>query len=856
MFEPLPLPIDEIRDDFMGSNPPIVITAPTASGKSTRVPLWCAARGSRTLVIEPRRTACRALCRYVQSEFESHGIRAGYMVRHEQSSAEKADVLYVTPGVALRMLETFPPGVSNDNTNHATAIHDFETVIIDEFHERPMENDLLLAVLKTAAESASNARQPAVVVMSATIDVKRVSQWLGAKVITSEGRGHEVSIHHLEERNIPDIPTSRGLEERVLAGVEKALTAVEEGDILVFLPGKSEIEKCRRFLSCSLAIPTLKLHGTLPPEEQDLAFQPAAERRAILSTNVAESSVTLPGVRAVVDSGLERRTTYRHTRSVLSLMAISRESAEQRAGRAGRLGPGAAIRLWSRKGVLRSSTPPEILREDLDSLVLKASALGRSFESLNFPDPPDPAACKAAAKRLVDMNLLDEKSCLTETGQSAVRLPVDPIYSVLLVTAQKGEPGDRGFLVDMVNLVASLSAQATFFKHGPYTEFEGAISNRRRSQRSGTQEIRKTGPLKGFSLEESTLLRSIKCDATARILAMRGHPLLERLARKTTLNEARRIKKQLLSLLGLNETVERSEKTLESLDQSRLLKTTLTALPHCAYIRKGAKFAAPSMEVGLSSDSFVAPDTPAIAILDMHSARSRGFKVTHTATCCIPLSMRDLAALGLGERILVAISRKDSSSNRNKRTDRRNSIRLQSLMGLWSYTYAGREIYSEEKPLTHEDTLEAATLLIQQGKVLDGAYDLIVENIHQTNLFLRSRSQSTPSLPDPDKWLKTHLKEIGLQKIEDLDLLCPQDLIPNLADPAEMKIFKENHPLSLNLIDRTIRVEYDFDKREIVLFHKSGRQSPPPSVTQLPKWPGWNITYQVHSRKWSIKKQH
>jgi len=827
------------------------------------------------------------------------------MVRHEQSQVKDADVLFVTPGTALRMFDKEPLSSRSQSppSDDYPSIFDFETIIIDEFHERSMENDLLLATLKSLQKTGRNTSDVFhLVIMSATIDVENISQWIGAEKLEGEGRQYPVEILHLSGKDVPSVPSMRGVESRVTDGVNKALQETPEGDILVFLPGKGEIEKCKKEIARVMDLPIIVLHGGLSPKEQDLAFRQSRQRRVILATNVAESSVTLPWVRAVVDSGLEKRTIYRHTRSVLSLMPISQESADQRAGRAGRLGPGTAIRLWDKKGVLRPSTPPEIVREDLDSLLLKGATLERSLQSLkrgyskqpshstgpslptgprkqaqshissgslsssespasfgifepsDFLQPPDPRALEAALNRLVQMNLLDKEGHLTETGERAARYPTDPMLSILLVEAlrvtTKSSSNNTGLLSDTLDLVASLSVQGPFFRQGPYGKIERKFVQ--------TAPDKTSEPLPGFTQKETEEIRNISCDGVARIRAMRGDPLLVRMAHESHLKEARLIKTRLTKLIN-------SEGSLRfrlcdsdynaPIDGSRLAELAAKTIPQCAFIQRGKQFGGPGMEVTLSPHSFVKPDVSAIAVLDIHSTRTKGFRATHIATCCLPLSPRDLAIFGLADRKLISIYKLTNSKKPSKKFNlNQGSISIKNLLGKWSFVYGDREIHTEEKPLKNSDSLDAAAVLIQQGSVLPGAYDSLTKALNETELFFRARSMTPPRNLEPQAWLASKLQELGLQTLEDLNLITSEDIMPALVDELEMESFRKDHPTSLRLMDRTLSVEYDFTHRKIYLIHESGRQSPPPSLFQLPKWPKWQIVYQVHSRKWNLGK--
>lgn len=370
-MDSLALPIRELLPTLPWGER-IVLGAPTGTGKSTQVPLWLAEEG-RVLVVEPRRVACRSLSRFVAGFYPE----VGYAVRFEREGPEDPRIFYVTTGVALRMAA------------HGQ-LKDFRSILLDEFHERTLEQDLLLAVLPHLAPDSRW------VLMSATLDLERLATHIGGEVLRCEARSFPVEVAYA---SAPTLPSRDNLATRVKAGVEQAL-ARSKGNVLVFLPGLGEIQECKSALSGKRGIEALVLHGRLTKEEQDRAFGPAEKRRVILSTNVAETSVTLPGITAVVDSGLVRIKIHRKGYSTLSTEAISQASAEQRKGRAGRLEPGICLRLWQKQAHLDASTEPEIRRLELTDLVMNALMCHQDVKKLRFLDPPPEFAVDAALDSL------------------------------------------------------------------------------------------------------------------------------------------------------------------------------------------------------------------------------------------------------------------------------------------------------------------------------------------------------------------------------------------------------------------------------------------------------------------------
>ncbi|HSM92203.1 MAG TPA: helicase-related protein, partial [Anaeromyxobacteraceae bacterium] len=369
------LPIDPILPDIVAAlraAPSLVIEAPPGAGKTTRVPSALLAgkvAGDREIVIlEPRRLAARLAARRVAEELgEKVGETAGYQVRFEDVTSPRTRIRFVTEGLLTRQLLSEPtlPSVG--------------AVLLDEFHERHLQGDLALALLRRLQRTARPDLK--LVAMSATLDAGPVARYLGAETIRSEGRRFEVTIEHLsaEEAARKDVR----LEERVGRAVRQLVRELPEGHVLVFLPGAAEIRRAAEALAGfaeQAGIDLLPLHGDLPPDEQDRAVRPGRRRKVLLSTNVAESSVTIDGVVAVVDSGLARVASHSPWSGLPSLEVrkVSRASAAQRAGRAGRQGPGRAVRLYTRHD--HDARPefeaPEIEREDLAETLLALSSLG------------------------------------------------------------------------------------------------------------------------------------------------------------------------------------------------------------------------------------------------------------------------------------------------------------------------------------------------------------------------------------------------------------------------------------------------------------------------------------------------
>jgi ATP-dependent helicase HrpB len=442
------LPIDPVLPEIVAAlrrHGSVVVRAPTGAGKTTRVPpallnAGLADRG-RIVMLEPRRLAARAAARRMAAERGGRlGDEVGYHVRFDRCHGPHTRVLVVTPGVLLRMLYDDP------------FLESTGTVVFDEFHERGLESDLALGMVRLVQQTVRPELRA--VVMSATLAAEPVAAYLGGcPVIVSEGRLHPVEVRY-EPR-----PAQQPWHVAVAAAVERLLDRTD-GDLLIFLPGLYEIRQTARQLEPAAAardLAVLPLHGDLPAEQQDAALLPQSRRKVVLATNVAETSVTVEGVTGVVDTGLARLMTFDPAVGLdrLRLTPISRASGDQRAGRAGRTRPGVCVRLWSESAQRGrpEQTEPEIRRVDLAGAVLQLLCLGEA-DVLCFPwlEPPREAAVAQALALLQRLGAVDGGG-VTDLGRVLARLPVHPRLGRLLVEGQRrGRP-------ERVALAAALLAE-------------------------------------------------------------------------------------------------------------------------------------------------------------------------------------------------------------------------------------------------------------------------------------------------------------------------------------------------------------------------------------------------------------
>ena len=450
---PEDLPIAAWKEAIVGSlreHRVVVVTGDTGSGKSTQLPKMCleAGLGFHRLIgiTQPRRLAAVTLARRVAEELEEPlGQLVGYKIRFQERLSRRTRIKFMTDGILLAEAQS-------DQFFKA-----YDVVIVDEAHERSLNIDFLLGLLRKALAKRSDLK---LVITSATIDPESFSRAFdNAPMIEVTGRTYPVEIRYR-----PPDPAAQEDSTAVDLAVEALVDLRREGlrgDVLVFMPTENDIrETCARLEEAHLPnTVVLPLYGRLAGSDQEKVFQRLAQEKIVVATNVAETSVTIPGIRCVVDTGLARLAMYnpRSRTQGLPVVPISRASADQRAGRCGRTGPGVCVRLYAEDDYLSRPqyTPPEILRSNLAEVILKMLAWRfgdiRTFPFLN---PPSPAAIKDGFAVLMELGAVDRHHRLTDLGRLMARFPLDPRISRMLIQAEK-----EGALDDMVILCAALSIQ-------------------------------------------------------------------------------------------------------------------------------------------------------------------------------------------------------------------------------------------------------------------------------------------------------------------------------------------------------------------------------------------------------------
>jgi ATP-dependent helicase HrpB len=516
-----PLPIDDVLEKLLAelrTHSAVVLKAPPGAGKTTRVPPAMLDAGlanlengkpGRIVLLQPRRVAARASAARIAEERGGEvGEEIGYQVRFERRASGRTRILVCTEGVFLRQLQNDPflDGVA--------------AVVFDEFHERSLDSDLALAMVRRVREEVRPDLR--VVVMSATLAAAPIARYLGGSpTVESLGRTFPVEVDYLR------LPSNDSIERLACEGVRRALTKTR-GDLLVFLPGVGEINRVQDDLAGDAEagnFALLPLYGDMPLEDQQRVLRPQSRRKVVLATNVAETSLTIDGVTGVVDSGWARVNQYDAQLGLnrLDTVRISRASAEQRAGRAGRTAPGVCFRLWTEReqNSLRDFERPEIERVDLSEALLQLLAWGEAdVRAFPWYEPP-PAAAVDQAIALLDAIDAIADGRVTELGQAIAKLPLQPRLARLLLEGSRLGAGDRAALA-----AAMLAERDPFRRRGPRFKAEhhtdsdtldrlAAIEAFDRGNRRDSQvgELL-VGPAKQMLRARDQLLRSLDDRAT------------------------------------------------------------------------------------------------------------------------------------------------------------------------------------------------------------------------------------------------------------------------------------------------------------------------------------------------------
>ncbi|KZN36801.1 hypothetical protein N480_16145 [Pseudoalteromonas luteoviolacea S2607] len=774
------LPIESIKEQFLNtiSKQDVVVTAATGSGKSTQLPIWAATQG-KVLVVEPRRIACTSLAEYVASLCHTPlGEKVGYAIRFETIFNDDTNIIFVTPGVALRWY-------------FEDKLAAFSHVVLDEFHERRWDMDLLLALLKQHS-------QHRLILTSATLNADRLSRYLDAPVLHSEGNMYPVEESFIAKE--PRVmPKKEQLTDRVVAACQSA-QAKTQGDILVFLPGKGEILSCQSALK-SLDALVVPLYSGCSKSQQQLALAQQQQQRIILATNVAETSLTIPNVTCVIDSGLERRTHLRNGKTVLGLDAIGRDSAKQRLGRAGRTQAGFCIRLYGQYAPLIERTPPEIQREALTELVLAAGCASQGVDSLAFIDPLPDASKERALKILTRIGALDTQQIATKLGNLLYPLPVDAELGQIIAQMPSGALKQAA-----IDVISVISVPARVYQLPNHLE----------------------------QLEQLNTLLPNGCDIELVIALLRGKldGLLQ--IESEALNEAKQFSNQLREAFSLPDLEHAA-----SYDRAALINTIAAIKPEWVFVKRQNRrggFGNGEVEVSPSNTSRVTENTDAMLVLDTFALAGKGIKQAMTmATLAAPIPLKSVASLGLATPIL-------SHAYMDER-----GIQIEADL-----QYAGVTISKQTMIAEGDYLIDACVILIESGDLFPGLYDTLSRSFAEHKLYYQHEKVDI-NLPSVNLYIHTKLRQLGINDAEDLELIEECDLYYQEVESWILAPFIEKHPIKVTLPELKLSVNYNFLSKRILIEYISGARKDAPKRWELPSWPGYKIQFKKASKVVDIK---
>ncbi|HDM8199610.1 TPA: ATP-dependent RNA helicase [Vibrio harveyi] len=781
------LPIDSLQAEFdqLVNHHHLVVEAETGSGKSTRLPLWSANHG-RVLVIEPRRIACTSLAEFLADQSgQPLGKQIGYAIKLHAHYDENTKVVFVTPGVALRWF-------AEDK------LASFDIVMVDEFHERRWDIDLLTAILKQE-------KQHRLIVTSATLEGEKLANYLDAKRLRSEGRCFPVTVTHrsLDSRYLPN---KKGCENDVVRTVKEALED-EEGDILVFLPGRKEITQCAQILQNINDVMIVKLHASVSDEERHHALTVQNQRKVVLATNVAETSLTIPNIRVVIDSGLERRTVQRNGRTTLTLTHISKASAAQRMGRAGRVAEGACIRLFGEHAPLELVTPPELHREELVEPMLAAACCGYRLSELQFLDALPEKSLLSASQTLRGMEAIDQQGDVTEHGKKVYPLPIDALFADLVTRMQTKSEKEA-----MIDLAAALSVPAQLHQ----------------------LQV-------GESAEALAQEEPFGCDASLMIRLVRGEQLPGVNVDVSVLEEAQGLAKQMREVFELPELDAASR-----YKRDELTKAIAKLHPELVFVRRERRRDALGnglMEMVVGRNSRFPDKSEAALVLDSHSVPGRGVKQTlNLASVMLPVSLALLRELELGEW-------QQGETNYDEEVPRATMHLI----------YAGRTICTEYQALQGEVAVQSIVEMIDEQALLPGFAPLRKQQIQHWKIYNALGLNQTPvdkSMLDDlsfSTWLVEQLETLGVESVEDIELFDADDIPFEGIPDWEYQDFAEQFPLKLVLAELKLDVEYFVSRKLVHVIYTEGNRKGDPKRWELPRWSGWKVQYKKASRVLDVK---
>ncbi|GEM75554.1 helicase-related protein [Vibrio sagamiensis] len=781
------LPIDGLQAKFYQfiQKEHLVVQAETGSGKSTRLPLWAAQHG-RVLVIEPRRIACTSLAEYLAEQSQQVlGQEIGYAIKLKAHFDDNTRIVFVTPGVALRWF-------AEDK------LAKFDIVMVDEFHERRWDIDLLTAILKQE-------KRHRLVVTSATLEAKRLAHYLGAKQLHSEGRCFPVDVFHYAADSA-HLPKKKNIEAEVVQTVRQAIQD-RQGDILVFLPGRKEITQCAQMLQNLDGIMAVQLHASVGDEERQRALSIQKLRKVVLATNVAETSLTIPNIRVVIDSGLERRNIQRNGRTTLTLSHISKASAAQRTGRAGRMSEGICIRLFGEHAPLELVTPPELHREELVEPMLAAACSGYHLSDLSFLDPLPEKTLQAALKTLQAMEALDASCQVTEHGKKLYPLPIDTLFADLVTRIQSKAEKEA-----MIDLAAALSIPAPLY------------------------QLQSGDVMEALAQEEP-----LGCDASLVIRLVRGEKLTGVNVDLGVLDEVQHLARQMRAVFELPELEVASRYRRDD-----FVRVIAKLHPELLFVRRERRRDAlgnGAVEMMIGRNSRFTEYSEAALILNSHSVPGRGVKQNlNLASVMMPVPLRLVRELELGEWQQGETTLEEGQPK--------------ACMNL---IYAGRVVYCQQVELQGHVAIRSIVDSVAVGDLIPGFAELRRQQIQHWQIYnalgLNDESVDKTALValSFETWLEGQLNLLGVNRFEDIELFEAEDLLFDGIPEWEYDEFAQRYPLKLTLAELKLDVEYFVARKLVHVVYREGKRKGDPKRWELPRWAGWKVQYRKASRVVDIK---
>ncbi len=770
---PTQLPVEAYQKTFFDLDPHtnVVITAPTGTGKSTILPLWLQQLHGTVLVIEPRRIACQTLSDRVKQLAPNHKV--GYTIRGRSNATAETQIHFVTPGIALQMLSTSLIQKTFDY---------YGAIMLDEFHQRSWEVDLIVALLK----QAPNSRR--ILITSATLAAESISLFLQAKQLNIQADWWPVTISYWEHNTA--LPSKSLVEERLTAIWNKAESKANTGSILIFLPGLASINKMRIKLAEFTERPIVRLHSQLSQAEIDSAFIPGP--KVILATNIAESSLTIPDIQVVIDSGLTKEVRYQNGHAVLTTVAITQDSATQRTGRAGRTQAGHCYRLWGRQAELEPHLSPEIQRIDLHDCAYRLFRLGYDPTHVSYFEPPRSFALKEAINALESWGVITPKTHEVNLPDWTQDLPV-PLN--LLRLFSYSEPNWQAYALAACALLEH--------RHRPLPPNSSLALQEARQQ----------------SLGLTNLLQNIQ--------------ILERPEQTGFGIQQDRYARVLASWHELNRAELKLSLPVAPTSQINWVKL-IEQLPYLVYGQRTKRRAWTNdkREVLLQDESFPEDKFKFCLILDYHVLEGRGRQVKLVSDALLPLDNKYVEQSSLGEWSLHSVSQDKDY-----------------LIGNFHRRFRGHKLEEQSRVLEGIELTQGVLLGIEQKQL----FPRLIER-QQDELNLGLIEGIITEETDAMSLVRENILALNLEEALEFSLLSETELVTTfVTDPYTRKQLNSEFPRYLEAQGAQFRIELYPLKKEAHFIWVSGNKNKTIPGFKIPKLRGWKLWHIERGKKRRIR---